>query len=86
MGDEGFAPFDSLVEGFRVALTGVFLLVGFDWAGFPSEEVGDRGLPDCPPSVVLGDSEAATLLPSRFGASVTLIFGSAASDMARAVP
>ena len=35
MGDEGFAPFDSLVEGFRVALTGVFLLVGFDWAGFP---------------------------------------------------
>lgn len=83
MGDEGFAPFDSLVEGFRVTLTGVFLL---DWTGFPSEEVGDRGLPGCPPSVVLGDSEAATLLPSRFGASVTLIFGSAASDMARAVP
>lgn len=35
MGDEGFAPFDSLVEGFRVTLTGVFLLVGFDWTGFP---------------------------------------------------
>lgn len=51
----------------------------------PSEDVGDRGLPDCPPSVgsvVLGDREIAALLPSRIGASVTLIFGRAASDMA----
>lgn len=48
----------------------------------PSEDVGDRGLPDCPPSVVLGESERAALLPSTFGASVTLIFGRAASDMA----
>ena len=36
MGDEGFAPFDSLVEEFRVTLAGVFLLlVVFDWAGYP---------------------------------------------------
>lgn len=36
MGDEGFAPFESLVEEFRVTLAGVFLLlVVFDWAGYP---------------------------------------------------
>jgi hypothetical protein len=31
---------------------------------------------------VLGDSESAALLPSTLGASVTLILGSAAADMA----
>jgi hypothetical protein len=56
----------------------------------PSEDVAERGLADCPPSVVvLGDStppDVPSALPSRFCESVTLIFGSATSDMARKIP
>lgn len=133
VGDEGFAPLDSLFEGFRAIFTDVFFVFAFDCAAFPaveapvsasptarekklrnarasltssrrdqdeenrtqgiqldtpSEDVADRGRPDWPSVVVLGDTEAAAALlePSRCRASVTLIFGRATSDMARAVP
>jgi hypothetical protein len=36
VGDDGFAPLDSLFEGFRVTLTGGFLGLIFDCAAFPN--------------------------------------------------
>jgi hypothetical protein len=36
VGDDGFAPLDSLFEAFRVTLTGGFLGLIFDCAAFPT--------------------------------------------------
>lgn len=88
-GDEGFGELTSLLggllEGLRINfIGGAFLPFDCD-CEFPSDDVADLGRADCPPSVVVeGDStpDVPVALPSRFCASVTLIFGRAASDMA----
>jgi len=77
-GDVGSLPF-SLPDPLRIETTWDFF--GPVECALPSDEVAERGLGEFSLSGVVGESIACCSLLTSKCASVTLIFGNAASDI-----